>query len=223
MVVATPIGLALPDPTGRPFNLLPASVVAKVAAARLRQRVLIGVAALAFLLVALSGWRVLSIHHAQGVLNAVNAQNTQIRTVEIPKYDKAVKLRDQAQALSAEVKPVLAGEVDWLVVLNQLGTYIPPAATLSDVSMTATNVLGAAPTSNGVATSGSIAAITTTVSTATLTGVTAWGQSMSKSPIFTEVDLSGGVTNGNSVSFAATLNVTSGARGQRVSEYSVPD
>jgi len=45
---------------------------------------------------------------------------------------------------------------------------------------------------------------------------------MSKSPIFTAVDLSGGVSAGASVNFAATLSVQSGAHGQRVSEYSVP-
>jgi type IV pilus assembly protein PilM len=219
-VVATSIGLALPDPTGRPFNLLPEEVVAKAAAARLRQRVLIGLAGLAFLLVALSGWRVLSIHHAQGVLSAVTAENVQIKTVEIPKYDKAVKLRNQAQALAGDVVPDLTNEVDWLVVLNQLGDYIPSTATLSDVNMTATSLPGAAATS---APSGTIATITTTVSTTSLPGVTVWGQSMSKSPIFTNVDLSGGLSTGNSVDFAASLNVTGGAKGQRVSEYSVPN
>jgi Tfp pilus assembly protein PilN len=219
-VVATSIGLALPDPTGRPFNLLPEEVVAKAAAARLRQRVLIGLAGLAFLLVALSGWRFLSIHHAQGVLSTVTAENVQIKTVEIPKYDKAVKLRNQAQALAGDVVPDLTNEVDWLVVLNQLGDYIPSTATLSDVNMTATSLPGAAATS---APSGTIATITTTVSTTSLPGVTVWGQSMSKSPIFTNVDLSGGLSTGNSVDFAASLNVTGGAKGQRVSEYSVPN
>jgi type IV pilus assembly protein PilM len=220
-VVATSIGLALPDPTGRPFNLLPDAVVAKAAAARLRKRVLIGVGVLAILLVVLSGWRVLAIQHAHSVLNAVNAENVQIKTVEIPKYDKAVKLRNQAQSLGADVIPQLTGEVDWLVVLNQLGQYIPAGATLSDVNMTAASIPGgtaAAPTS----TPGEIATITTTVSTTSLTGVTTWGHSMVKSPIFTDVDLSGGVANGAEVAFAATLNVASGARGQRVSEYSVP-
>lgn len=221
-VVATPIGLALPDPTGRPFNLLPATVAAKAAAARLRQRVFVGVGVLAILLLALSGWRVLAIDHAKGALAAVAAENVHIKTVEIPKYDKAVKLRSQAQGLAADVTPTLASEVDWLVVLNQLGAYIPPAATLSDVNMTATTIPGptaAAPPAAGV---GTIATITTTVSTPSLTGVTVWGQSMSKSPIFANVDLSGGVTSGSTVDFAASLDVKIGAKGQRVSEYSVP-
>jgi type IV pilus assembly protein PilM len=223
-VVATSIGLALPDPTGKPFNLLPASVVARAAAARLRQRVLVGVVALGVLMVGLTGWRVLAIQHAHSVLSAVNAENLQIKTVDIPKYDKAVKLRNQAQSLSADVTPVLSSEVDWLVVLNQLGQYIPSDTTLSDISMTASSIPGQAGTTTAAtATTGSIiASITTTVTTAALTGVTVWGQSMSKSPVFTDVDLSGGVSGGSSVEFAASLNVKSGARGQRVSEYSVP-
>jgi type IV pilus assembly protein PilM len=221
-IVATPIGLALPDPTGRPFNLLPASVAAKAAAARLRQRVLAGVAGLAILLLALTGWRVLSINHAEGVLRSVTAENVQIKTVEIPKYDKAVKLRNQAQALAADVTPALTSEVDWLVVLNQLGEYIPSAAVLSDVSMAATIVPGPSAAAPPTSATGTIATITTTVSTTSLTGVTDWGQSMSKSPIFSNVDLSGGVTGGNTVEFAASLDVKIGAKGQRVSEYSVP-
>jgi hypothetical protein len=224
-VVATSIGLALPDPTGKPFNLLPASVVAKAAAARLRQRVLIAVGAVIFLMVALTGWRVLAISHAHGVLSAVNAENMQIKTVEIPKYDKAVKLRNQAQGLAADVQPALAGEVDWLVVLNQLGQYIPAGATLSEVNMTAISAPGSA-TATAVPSGsapGTIASITTTVSTTSLTGVTVWGQSMSQSPIFTDVDLSGGVSNSNGADFAASLNVGAGAKGQRLSEYSVPN
>ena len=119
------------------------------------------VGAVIFLMVALTGWRVLAISHAHGVLSAVNAENMQIKTVEIPKYDKAVKLRNQAQSLGADVLPQLTGEVDWLVVLNQLGQYIPAGATLSDVNMTATTMPGGAvvaPTS----TPGEIATITTT-------------------------------------------------------------
>jgi type IV pilus assembly protein PilM len=223
-VVATSIGLALPDPTGKPFNLLPAAVVAKAAAARLRQRVLVGVVALGVLLVAVTGWRVLAIQHAHSTLSALNAENLEIKNVQIPKYDKAVKLRNQAQSLAADVTPVLTGEVDWLVVLNQLGQYIPSNTTLSDVSMTASSVPGqSATTTAAPAGSGSIiASITTTVTTPALTGVTVWGQSMSTSPVFADVDLSGGVSNGSSVEFAASLNVKSGAHGQRLSEYSVP-
>jgi len=221
-IVATPIGLALPDPTGRPFNLLPASVVAKAAQARLRQRVLIGVAVFASLMLVLSGWRVLAIQHAQNTLAAVTAENTQIKTVEIPKYDRAVKLRSQAQALAADVRPQLESEVDWLIVLNQLGQYIPSTATLSNVNMTAAVIPGASTTPSTTSAASPIATITTSVSTTSLPGVTVWGQSMSKSPIFTAVDLSGGVSNGTSVNFAATLSVENGAKGQRVNEYSVP-
>ncbi len=71
--------------------------------------------------------------------NKVSALQTQvifINKVEIPKYDKVVALAKQVQALQAEFKPLVASEVDWLVVLNQFGQYLPSDAVLSDIQMT---------------------------------------------------------------------------------------
>ncbi len=230
---AVAIGLALPDLDGESFNLLPQSVVDQAAADRMRRRVLTGALGLGIVLAGLTGWRLLQVHDAEQQLATLNSQNTAIKTVDIPKYDKVVALRNAVAAQSALVVPLLTEEVDWLVVLNQISQYIPPTATLSNLTMTATTGVSASGSSPGVSSghpSGSgpptpttvIGNITTSVITTTLSAVTTWGQSMSQSPIFTNVDLSGGISSGSTVTFGATLQIEGRAHGQRVAEYSVP-
>jgi hypothetical protein len=172
-------------------------------------------------MVGLTAMRYLQVSGAQGQLNTIDAQNATIRNVEIPKYDKALVLRDQVVRQSSQVLPTLDKEVDWLVVLNQIGQYIPSSATLSSVTLAAASAPGqpaAAPTTTGV----SLGTITTTVVAKALTDVTIWGQSMAKSPIFNNVDLSSGVSHSSSTNFSATLNILNGARSQRTAEFSVP-
>jgi Tfp pilus assembly protein PilN len=173
-------------------------------------------------MVGLTALRYLEVHSAQGRLNAVDAQNATIQNVEIPKYDKALVLRDKVVQQSGQVLPTLQKEVDWLVVLNQISQFIPSSATLGNITLTAASAPGG---TNAAAVPGagpSVGTITTSVFAQALTDVTAWGQSMSKSPIFSNVDLTSGVTESNSVNFSATLNILDGARSQRIAEYSVP-
>jgi type IV pilus assembly protein PilM len=220
-VVAAAIGLALPDPGGRSFNLLPESARTRAVQKRVHKYLVRAAVVVVVLIVGLTALRYLQVNGAQGRLNTIDAQNATIRNVEIPKYDKALVLRDQVVKQSAQVLPTLDKEVDWLVVLNQIGQYIPSSATLSSVTLAAASAPGqpaAAPTT----TSASIGTITTTVVAKVLTDVTIWGQSMAKSPIFNNVDLSSGVSHSSSTNFSATLNILNGARSQRIAEFSVP-
>lgn len=231
-VLAVPVGLAMPDPTGHPFNLLPPEVAARAAEARIRRSVFTAVAGLAVILIALTVWRVLAIHSAENAISALNTQNNVIRTVEIPKYDKALALKDHVEGQARQVQPLLDNEVDWLVVFNQISQYIPSSATLSSIDLTSNVSPGGQPTSstpithydNGLPTSDAvIGTISTAVTTSSLQDVTAWGQQMAQSPVLANVDLSGGITNGNSVSFAATLSITGNAHSQRLGDFSVPN
>jgi type IV pilus assembly protein PilM len=225
-MVASAVGLAIPDPQGKPFNLLPPAAKMRSTERRVHRHMVRVAAGLVALMVVLSGWRLFSVHSAQNNLNTVVAQNATISRVEIPKYDKALMLRNQVVALSAQVLPALTNEVDWLVVLNQIGQYIPPAATLASITMNAANAPTTSATSSSSpaapTTGASIGTISTSVIAKTLTDVTAWGQSMSQSPIFNNVNLSGGVSSNSSVAFSATLNILKGAQSQRLAEYSVP-
>jgi type IV pilus assembly protein PilM len=221
-VVAAPIGLALPEPGGgKAFNLLPDSARTRAVQKRVQRYLTRAAAVVILLMVVLTAMRYLAVSSAEGRLSTIQAQNATIQNVEIPKYDKALFLRNQVVQQSAQVLPVLKKEVDWLVVLNQISQYIPSSATLSNLTLTAASTPGvtAAPVPGAAA---SIGSITTTVSATALTDVTTWGQSMAKSPIFSNVDLSGGVTQSDSVSFGATLSILDGAQSQRIAEYSVP-
>jgi type IV pilus assembly protein PilM len=220
-VVAAPVGLALPDPGGRPFNLLPSSVRTRALEKRVQRYLIRAAAAVLVLMVVLTGLRFLQVHSAQSHLSAINTQNATIRNVEIPKYDKALVLRDAVVKQSAQVLPTLGKEVDWLVVLNQIGQYIPSNAALSSITLAAASVPGQVTPTTTVK-GESIGSVTTTVVAKALTDVTAWGQSMAQSPVFNNVDLSSGVSHNTSTNFGATLNILDGARSQRIGEYSVP-
>lgn len=172
------------------------------------------------LIVGLTGLRLFQVHSAENKLSAVNVQDATIRNVEIPKYDKALVLRNEVVRASGQILPILEKEVDWLVVLNQIAQYIPPSATLSNISLSATSEPGQ-PAIPPVAGAG-IGSVNTSVSAKALTDVTAWGHSLSQSPVFSEVDLTSGVSDSAGVSFSATLNILNGAKSQRLSEYSVP-
>jgi type IV pilus assembly protein PilM len=222
-VAAAPIGLALPEPSGKAFNLLPDSVRVRAVQKRVQRYLIRAAAVIVVLMVGLTAMRYLQVNSAQGRLRTIQAQNATIQNVEIPKYDKALVLRDQVVQQSAQVLPILNKEVDWLVVLNQIAQYIPTSATLSNLTLSATSIPGqTGTTSPAGGSAASIGSITTSVYATALTDVTTWGQSMSKSPIFSNVDLNGGVTQSNSVSFGATLEILDGAKSQRIAEYSVP-
>jgi Tfp pilus assembly protein PilN len=220
-VVAAPIGLALPDLGGRSFNLLPDSARTRAIEKRVHRYLVRGAAAVAILMVLLTGLRFFQVHSAQSHLSSIQAENATIQNVQIPKYDKALDLRNQAVKQSAQVLPILDKEVDWLVVLNQISQYIPSAATLSNISLAAASSPGAIATPSTIK-GASLGTITTTVVAKALTDVTTWGQSMAQSPIFNNVDLTSGVSHGTSTNFSATLNILNGARTQRIAEFSVP-
>jgi len=224
-VAAAPIGLALPDPTGRPFNLLPESVLLQAREKRLHKYLVRAAAAVVVLVLGLTGLRFFQVHSAQSRLSSVLAENATIRNVQIPKYDKALVLRDQVVKQSGQVLPVLQKEVDWLVVLNQIAQYIPPTAALSSITLTATAVPGqptVQPAAGAIVVNTGIGTVTTSVVAKALTDVTAWGHSLTQSPVFSNVDLTSGVSSSTGVNFGATLSILNAAHSQRVAQYTVP-
>ncbi len=221
-VAAAPIGLALPDAIGKPFNLLPDSARTRALERWVHRYLVRAAAVVAVLVVGLSAMRFLQVHNAQNRLSAINAENATIQNVEIPKYDKALVLRDQVVKQSAQVIPTLNKEVDWLVVLNQIAQYIPSNVTLSSITLTADSNPGSSGSAVSSPISGQIGTVATSVEAKALTDVTAWGQSIVQSPVLKDAVLASGVSQGSSVSFSATLDVLNGAKSQRISEYSVP-
>lgn len=220
--VAVPLGLALNGPARTRFELIPPEVAARRATRRRRRQLSIALACLVVALGAVSAWRVLAVRSAQREVQVLQSTIHTINTVDMPRYDKAVRLGNQVTTLEHQLAPLVSHEVDWLVVLNQLGEYLPPSAVLNGVDLTAATPTGEAAVGTTTAHLGSsvIGTGTTTVFTHTLTQVTQFGLAMAGSPALSAVDLSGGVSAATTgVTFPVTFSITSAAHGQRLAQF----
>jgi len=218
--VAVPLGLALNGPARTRFELIPPEVAARRAARRRRRQLSIALAGLVVAIGAVSAWRVLAVQSAQREVQVLQSTIHTINTVEMPRYDKAVRLGDQVTTLEHQLAPLVSHEVDWLVVLNQLGEYLPPSAVLNGVDLTAATPTGGAAATTAHVGSSVIGTGTTTVFTHTLTQVTQFGLAMAGSPALSAVDLSGGVSAAKTgVTFPVTFSITSAAHGQRLGQF----
>jgi hypothetical protein len=205
--LSVPVGLALPDPTGKPFNLLPREISAKAAERRQRRVLVIAGVALVVVLALLSVWRVLQVNHEQSAVNQLNANINTLTNVDIPKYNQAVALKNQVLAQQAALRPLVTSEVDWLTVLNEVSLYLPSTAVFAGIQMQATP---------GTASTPIVATASTSVTVASLSDVTSWGQTFSQCPILVSVNPSGTfapAANG-SVTFGASMSINSRALNQ---------
>jgi type IV pilus assembly protein PilM len=220
--LAVPIGLALPDPAGKPFNLLPAEVTAEYSERRVRNVLVACGVVLLLLLAGGTVWRVLGVHDAEHRVSALNAQLTHINRTEIPKYDKVVTLQNKVKTLQSQYKPLVAGEVDWLVVLNQLGQYLPSTAVFSSVQLTGLSLPGAAPTTSSSSTSGAAAVLgtgTASVVVPDLTVFSQFGNSMALSPALTLGQPTGSLDTTSAVTFNITFTIDHEAGSRRLSLF----
>ena len=223
--LAVPIGLAIPDPSGRPFNLLPPEVRQRAVERKVKRGLLVGAGAVLVLVVGLSAWRVLAVNSAKNQVKVLNASIAEIKTVQIPKYDKAVALKNSVAALQKQPIPVLSSEVDWLVVLNQLSQYQQPNAVFSSLDLQATPATTAPAPTTGSSTavnpaSVAVGTIATTITVPNLPSVTTWGQSMSGAPVLTNVIPTGSLSPLiTGVTFTASMSIDGAAHTQRLSPF----
>ena len=229
--LAVPVGLALPDPSGKPFNLLPAEIAAEYAKKRMRNMLIIAAAAVVVLLALLTVWRVLAVHSKENAVASLTAQKNYINNVEIPKYDKEVALRAQVQAQQAALVPLVAGETNFLIVLNQIGDYQTDPATLSNLTLTEVGATAAGtPSATTPAAASALPTSATIIATASgnltvaaLPQVTQWGLSMSQSPAFEGVSLGGStLTPGNNLSFMGSWSINGNAHSERINLFDQP-
>ena len=219
--LAVPLGLALNGPSRTRFELIPPEVAAKRAARRRRRILALALAGLALVLAAASGSRLLDVRSAEHQVAVLQSTIHIIETVDLPRYDRAVQLGNQVTTLQRAEAPLVANEVDWLVLLNQLGEYLPQSAVLNGVNLLATNPTGGAGGSPTIAGSTVIGTGSTTVYTHTLTEVTQFGLTMARSPALSTVDLSGSVgASSTAVSFPITFSITTAAHSQRTQRFS---
>jgi type IV pilus assembly protein PilM len=221
-ILPVPVGLALPDPTGRPFNLLPEEVAQRQVQKQVLRYTLIGAAGLLVLMIALTLLQVFRVHNAQNSVNTLKAQNEYIQNVEIPKYDKVVKLKALVLAQQQQIRPILVKEVDWLVVLNQVSAYTLPTSGFPSQSvwtqLTLEPPTGTAVT-EAVGSQPVIGAVSGTVTAQGLPGVSDFTTSIGQSPAFVDVTPSGSysLSPQGTVQFSLQVGVNSLAGTRRLS------
>jgi type IV pilus assembly protein PilM len=128
-VLATPIGLALPEPDKavKKFNLLPLEVVERARMKRIQQRTLLGCVAVLVLLLAFGVSKFFQVHNAQ---NEVNALQTNIGALnaQVPKYDLVVAANNAYSAGISRRASVVNAAIDWPLALNNLISITPAKA-----------------------------------------------------------------------------------------------
>jgi type IV pilus assembly protein PilM len=188
-VLATPIGLAMPEPDKavKKFNLLPPEVAQRARMKRIQKRTLLVGAVVLVALALLGAGRFYQVHKAQNDVNALQA-NIAALNAQVPKYDLVVAANNAYSAGVARRASVLGAAVDWPVALSDLIAITPPAAevesfsgssTGSSTGTTAPTTAGATTAATGSgATAGQSAPTSAAIGTIQL-GVTGPGPSLS--------------------------------------------
>jgi type IV pilus assembly protein PilM len=233
-VLATPIGLALPEPDKavKKFNLLPPEVAKRAQMKRIEQRTLLGCAAVLLLLVAFGAWKFLQVRDAQ---NNVSALETEISALnaQVPKYDLVVAAHDAYTAGVQRRATVLSSSVDWPLALNSLISITPANAKVQAFSGTATAGIAAgssssasttAPAQSATASTGSTGSTSTTSAAIgeiqlavtgpgpSLSISEAWINAVAGSPLFANPLQGTTVVNSDTtISFPFTVSITPAA------------
>jgi type IV pilus assembly protein PilM len=212
-VLAVSVGLALPDPSGKSFNLLPHEVRAGYVAKRI-YRTLIAVAGVILVLViAGTVWRILSVNHAESQVTTLTSTVHTINTVEIPKYNKVVAAKAAVTSLAKSYIPLVSPMADWLAVLNQFATYLPATAVVTDMSLQSSLSAAASSSAAGVGTG------TASVQVASIPSYVQYGNTMSTVPVLTFAQASGGITANTEISFSSSFQIGVAARTRQITLF----
>ena len=163
-VLATPIGLALPEPDKavKKFNLLPPEVAGRIRMKRIQERTVMGAAAVLILLLAFGGFKFYNVHKTQNQVDALQANITALNA-QVPKFDLVVAANNAYTAGQARRASVLDSAVDWPLVLGNLISITPSTAkveSFSGATLSATSgSSSSASATSGAATSTTSAAI----------------------------------------------------------------
>lgn len=227
-VLATPIGLALPEPDKavKKFNLLPPEVANRARMKRIQERTLVGCVAVLVLLLAFGAWKFLQVRSAQ---NNVDALQSEIATLnaQVPKYDLVVAANNAYTAGLTRRASVLNSAVDWPLALNGLISITPANAQVQAFNGAATTPVAgstasaSATTASTSASGGSTSTTSAAIGTVQL-GVTgpgpslsiseAWINSIAGSQLFANPLQGATVVNPDtSISFPFTISITPAA------------
>ena len=163
-VLATPIGLALPEPDKavKKFNLLPPEVASRIRMKRIQERTIMAAAAVLILLLGFGGWKFYNVHKTQNDVNTIQANITALND-QVPRFDLVVAANNAYTAGVNRRASVLSSAVDWPLVLGNLISITPSTAKVQSF----TGVTQAPASGSSSSTS---SASTTTASPATSSG-----------------------------------------------------
>jgi type IV pilus assembly protein PilM len=178
-VLATPIGLALPEPDKavKKFNLLPPEVAKRSQMKHLQHRVLVGASVAVLALLGFGGWKFLQVHNAQSNVATVQAEIDSLNA-QVPKFDLVVAANQAYTAGQQRRDSVLQTAVDWPVALRTLIDATPPGAQVETFDGSSnTSATGGSSTTPGATT---VSNSTTSAAIGTVAlGVTGPGPSLS--------------------------------------------
>ncbi len=172
-VLATPIGLALPEPDKavKKFNLLPPEVAGRIRMKRIQERTIMAAAAVLILLLGFGGWKFYRVHQTQNDVTSLQANITALNA-QVPKFDLVVAANDAYTAGVTRRASVLNSAIDWPLVLGNLISITPANAeveTFAGATQTASTpgaASSAATTATPAAAANSATAATPTTSAA---------------------------------------------------------
>ena len=219
-VLASPIGLALPEPDKavKKFNLLPPEVAQKARLKHIQERTMIGAVAVIALLVVFGGWKFLEVHNEQNKVSDLQS-NIASLNAQVPKYNLVVAANSAYTKGLARRASVLNTAVDWPLALSNLIAITPTNASVQSFAGTQLTATGTAATgtAGGTATGTQSAAIGTINLNVKGPGPSlsiskAWIDAISTSQLFAN-PLQGATTvNADStISFPFTISVTPAA------------
>jgi len=229
-VLATPIGLALPEPNSsvKKFNLVPPEVTQRAFERGVTRKAFMAAGVVGLLLVAGSAYRFLQVHNAENGVSNLKSSVAQLNT-EIPTFDKVVAITNELRTAKGEVSQISSKAVDWSAVVAQLQQRVPAglnvttftgtSAATGAPSAAATSATASAVTSSGAAPAGAIGSLTLGVSgafpsSAHFDPVAQWidnltADSMFSPPGVASVTNANAPTGGNTtVAFQSTLWLT---------------
>jgi len=219
-VLASPIGLALPEPDSavKKFNLLPPEVAQKARIKRIQERTLLASVAVIVLLVLFGGWKFLQVHNEQNNVNQLQS-NIASLNAQVPKYSLVVAANEAYTKGLARRTSVLNSAIDWPLALSNLISITPAKASVLSFNGTALTATASSGTSSsGGAASGTRSAAIGTINLGvngpgpSLSISEAWINAISTSQLFANpVQGATTVEADGSISFPFTISVTPAA------------
>jgi type IV pilus assembly protein PilM len=226
-VLASPIGLALPEPdkSVKKFNLIPPEVAHRMRLKRIQERTLLACAAVLVLLLGFGAWKLYKVHSTENSVNALQG-NIASLNAQVPKYDLVVAANNAYTAGLTRRNAVLSSAIDWPLAWSHLVTITPAGAQVQSFNGTTVASTPGSASSSAASSSATTTATSSTAPTSTAIGTIqlsvvgpgpdlsiseAWINAIAGSPFFAN-PLQGATTSqDNIISFPFTISVTPNA------------